>query len=538
MSIASPNPSRGSPFSDEDQVDLKLSTAAQQLRESEAQYRILFKANPQPMWVFDLHSLKFLAVNKAAVRHYGYSEEEFLKMSLKDIRTPEGARKLDDELSVENRHLKRNTESIHLRKDGSFIDVEITASDIPFNGREARLVMANDITERKKLERQFLRAQRMESVGTLAGGIAHDLNNLLSPVLMGVDLLTHHNPDPESRKRILESIDKSARRGASLINQVLSFARGVEGARIPLKLGSIVREVESIVSNTFPKNIHLSTQIEPKLHRVEGDPTQLTQVLLNLCVNARDAMPRGGRLQIQLQNCELDLAHSRLLGLQAGSFIEIKVSDSGLGIRPENIQRIFDPFFTTKEMGKGTGLGLSTALGIIDSHGGSINVSSEPGQGTAFTVYLPAQTSGLCNVDSENPINNAPTPHGDGERILLVDDESAVRTITKKTLETYGYEVFSAKNGAKAIEVFAKHIDELDLVITDLMMPVMDGPALATAIRRINPSMPIIATSGLRLQTNLERRQIDTPHFLTKPYSSQQLLQIVHTALTADRPTS
>lgn len=515
-----------------DSTSAEIHSLTERLQESETQYQVLFTANPQPMWVFDLNPLQFLAVNEAAIRQYGYSEAEFLSMTLKDIRTPEGAKQLDEELRAENRNLKRNIESLHIRKDGSMVDVEITANDIPFCGKEARLVIANDITERKQLERQFLRAQRMESVGTLAGGIAHDLNNLLSPILMGVDLLRNHNVNSESHQRILESIDQSARRGAHLINQVLFFARGLEGARVPVRMDLIVKEVESIVTNTFPKSIRFKAKVAPKVSMVEGDPTQLTQVLLNLCVNARDAMPSGGKLEVSLQNRKLNAELAPGYDLNPGEFLELTVSDTGHGISAETKERIFDPFYTTKELGQGTGLGLSTALGIVNNHHGALTVESEPDQGSSFSVLLPVRiettTQNEATSNRENPVS---IPHGKGECILLVDDENSVRTITQKALENFGYEVIPAKNGAKAIAAFAGQMDEIDLIITDVMMPVMDGPALASAIRRLAPDIPIIATSGLRLQTNAERATIDTPYFLIKPFSNKELLELVYAAL-------
>lgn len=500
--------------------------------EHELQYHILFKQHPQPMWVFCLKTLRFLAVNEAAVQQYGYSEEEFLAMTLKDIRTPAGARRLDDELLPEHRRLKKNIISQHLRKDGQLIDVEITANDISFAGRDARLVMANDITERKQLERQFHRAQRMESVGTLAGGIAHDLNNLLSPVFMGVELLRNHNPSPESSKKILESIDKSARRGARLINQVLSFTRGIEGARVPLQIESIIREVESIISNTFPKNIRLSKVIAPELDTIEADPTQVTQVILNLCVNARDAMPQGGTLTIQAHSISLDNRQSEIFGLEPGNYLKVSVGDTGIGINSEDQDRIFDPFFTTKELGKGTGLGLSTVMGIAKSHGGTVYVESELGRGSVFTVFVPHTNLDMDLSEASEALPSIPAlQKGNGEKVLLVEDENTVRQIARRTLEVFGYDVLTAKNGAKAIALFAAEIDEIDLIITDVMMPVMDGPSLAAAARRLNPCIPIIATSGLRLQAEAERTRVDTPYFLSKPYSGEQLISMVQQVL-------
>ena len=343
--------------------------------------------------------------------------------------------------------------------------------------------------------------------GTLAGGLAHDLNNLLAPILMGIDLLRQleTRPDPVA---VLTNMERSARRGADLVKQVLSFARGVEGERIAVHLAEIVREVRAIAQNTFPRNIAVEVEIPADLWAVTGDPTQLNQVLLNLCVNARDAMPRGGRLGVAARNLVVDaLSAAFNRGVPAGRYVLLEVSDTGCGLP---VDRIFEPFFTTKEVGKGTGLGLSTVLGIVRSHGGVINVYSEPPKGSVFKVYLPAQPAG----DSAGPVAAAPPealPRGHGELILLVDDEPAILEVTQCTLETFGYRVITAEDGAQAIALFAAHPHEVAVVITDIMMPVMDGPALILALRRIDPKVRIIAASGLKAGSRPPFRPVTPP---------------------------
>jgi signal transduction histidine kinase/ActR/RegA family two-component response regulator len=385
-----------------------------------------------------------------------------------------------------------------------------------------------DITERRKLEQQFLRSQRMESLGTLAGGIAHDINNLLAPITMGVELLRLHEPHPKSQL-VIDNIERSARRGANLVRQVLSFARGVEGSRVPLQVRHLVREVESIVENTFPKNIVFESQLGPNLWPVVGDPTQISQVLLNLCVNARDAMPEGGHLTLRAVNAEVDVQYALMnRGVAAGRYVTIEVTDDGCGIPREIVDRIFEPFFTTKKLGQGTGLGLSTVLGIVRSHGGFVNVYSESDHGSTFHVGLPAQPDSPTAASS-SPFEE-PLPRGDGETILLVDDEASILSTTRQTLEAFGYRVLTAVDGAQAISCYAMHRGEIALVLTDMMRPVMDGPALINALRRIDPKVRIIASSGLHGNEN-RAASTGVKHFLVKPFTADTMLKALRTAL-------
>jgi PAS domain S-box-containing protein len=392
------------------------------------------------------------------------------------------------------------------------------------------LAIDTDITERKKLEQQFLRAQRMESIGTLAGGIAHDLNNLLAPITMGVDLLKLFEPNPRSLP-VIENIERSAKRGADLVKQVLSFARGVEGSRVTLQVRHILKEVESIAENTFPKNITVETSLPQGLWPVLADPTQLNQVVLNLCVNARDAMPGGGRLELAASNAELDAQYAAMnRGMAPGRYVVIQVTDTGTGMPKEIIDRIFEPFFTTKELGKGTGLGLSTVLGIVRSHGGFVNVYSEVGKGSSFKVYLPALAEGDAG-DQAGRAEEA-LPRGNGELILVVDDEVSILDITKQTLQAFGYRVATAEDGAQAISRYALQRDEVAVVLTDMMMPVMDGPALIAALRRINPQVRIIGASGLNANGSTARAAaVGVKHFLPKPYSADALLAMIRHVL-------
>jgi PAS domain S-box-containing protein len=390
----------------------------------------------------------------------------------------------------------------------------------------ARSILAvdTDVTERKRLESQFLRAQRMESIGTLAGGIAHDLNNVLAPILMSIELL-RLEMEAQERSEILDIIRSAAQRGSDMVRQVLSFARGVEGQRVVVELKHLIRDLSKIVSETFPRNIELRTETSPALRPVLGDPTQIHQVLLNLCVNARDAMPNGGILTVESSNFTVDDQFASLVpDARCGDYVRIEVGDTGTGIPPANLEKIFDPFFTTKEHGKGTGLGLSTSLAIVRSHGGFIRVQSEPGRGSRFAVHIPA-----TELTSRRPESGTDQiPRGHGERILLVEDEPAVRAVTRQTLEQFGYKVLVASDGAEAVSVFAQNTGKIDMVFTDMMMPVMDGLATIHVLRRMDPQVRILAASGLSLDESAAKEASSgIRHFLPKPYSADVLLSAV-----------
>lgn len=391
------------------------------------------------------------------------------------------------------------------------------------------LCINTDITEQKKLEQQFLRAQRMESIGTLAGGIAHDLNNVLAPIMMAIDLLKMTVKDANGLE-ILGTISQSAQRGAEMVNQVLSFARGMEGRRMDVHAHILVRDIEKIARDTFPKNIQITCHYHEGLWPVIGDPTQLHQVLLNLCVNARDAMPEGGRLMVTGSNERLDESYASMnLDASPGPYLKLEVADSGSGIPQTIIEQIFDPFFTTKDLGKGTGLGLSTSLAIVKSHNGFIRVQSQPGRGSTFTVYLPARETStqFAAAPAEQQL-----PRGQGETILVVDDEQTIRDITQQTLQTFGYRVLVAADGAEAVTLYAQFRQSVALVLTDMMMPVMDGPATIKVLLNMNPELKIIAASGIATNDAVARASaLGVRNFVGKPYTAESLLTVLHKCL-------
>lgn len=377
-----------------------------------------------------------------------------------------------------------------------------------------------DVTEKRRMEEQMLRAQRMESIGTLAGGIAHDLNNILTPILMSLSILRMKLTQPRDIT-LLDSLETSANRGAEMVKQILGFARGVESQRILLNPKDAVTEIERLLHETFPKSIRLHYHCDPGLWLVEADPTQLNQVLLNLCVNARDAMHDGGDLFVSVDNIIIDEQFASMnAGAKPGPHIAFEVRDTGTGIAPEVRERIFDPFFTTKEVGKGTGLGLATTLGIVRSHHGFIELSSQVGKGSCFRVFFPA-------IESDQPVNRVDHPGsrlGNGELVLVVDDESAILTATQHALEAYGYRVITACDGTDGIATYLKSVEKPVAVISDMMMPVMDGPAMIQVLHKILPALPIIGTSGLTHQMQAQVESLGVKHFLRKPYTTKALL--------------
>jgi two-component system cell cycle sensor histidine kinase/response regulator CckA len=398
----------------------------------------------------------------------------------------------------------------------------------PAGQPEAILIVNTDITEKKKLEAQFLRAQRLESIGALASGIAHDLNNVLAPILIGVPFLKEQIKD-KSCLKILSAMESSASRGAGVVKQVLTFARGATVERMALQPQPLIHEICKIIRETFPKSIQIKTELDHKLWDIEGDSTQIHQVLLNLCVNARDAMPPGGTLTIGARNVNLEKPVSRAgLAAMPGPYVEIKIVDTGMGIPADIQDNIFQPFFTTKAVNKGTGLGLSTTVSILQSHGGLIGLESAPGKGTTFFVWFPAKTPA---GEIEPPSKIASVPSGGHELILLVDDEVAIREMCKLMLESCDYRVMTAENGAEALAVLDRHKDEISAVIIDMIMPVMDGATAVRAMRWSTPNLKIIATSGLSEKEQSNSSDIKADRFLQKPYTAEQLLMALSSLL-------
>jgi CheY-like chemotaxis protein len=345
--------------------------------------------------------------------------------------------------------------------------------------------------------------------------------------MMALQILRLRFNDEKSHN-LIDTLEKSTMRGSSLVKQVLSFARGIEGERTVIQIRHIISEIQQILKEAFPKSIDIYTDIPKDLWTISGDPTQIHQVLMNLCVNARDAMPNGGRLSIFAENLFIDEHYAQMnIEAKVGPYILITVSDTGVGIPPAIIDRIFEPFFTTKEPGKGTGLGLSTVFGIVKDHGGFLHVYSEVGNGTRFRIYLPAIETSEGQKIGKKQVEELPLGHG--ELILVVDDEASIREITKSTLETYGYKVITANEGTEALALYAQRRDEIRVIILDMVMPIMDGLPTIRALRRIDPQVKIIAVSGLKDDNKIDGlNAADVNIFLQKPYTAKALLKTVH----------
>ena len=471
--------------------------------------------------------------NKGAEKIYGWTAEEAVGKNAKELLFKSSSEHFVDAVRDVIQNGKWQGEIHQAHRDGVEIIVESRWTLVRDEKGQPNsiLVINTDITEKKHMETQFLRAQRMESIGTLAGGIAHDLNNVLSPILMAIDMLQMKATDDTSKKW-LDVLRTNAERGGNMVRQVLSFARGVEGKRVALQPRHLIKEIVKILRETLPKSIEIGFQIPNDLWIISADATQMHQVLMNLCVNARDAMPEGGSISIKAENVFVDENYARMhLEAKPGRFVMITVGDTGPGMSPEVQSRIFEPFFTTKEMTKGTGLGLSTALTIVKSHGGFINVYSQLHKGSQFTLYLPAvdTPSGADSVALQTNL-----PLGNGELILVVDDEESIREITRGTLETFGYAVLTAADGTEALALYADKKSEIAVVLTDMVMPFMDGPATIRALQRMNPKVRIIAASGLGVGQRAGEGTLEgVSIFLNKPYTAEKLLNALARVLKA-----
>jgi PAS domain S-box-containing protein len=503
---------------------------------AEARFRPLVEQSLVGIYV--IQDERFVYVNPKMAAIFGFSRTELTSAPVVDFIFEK-----DRALVSENirKRLAGAAESIHyglraLRKDGSVIHVEAHGGRTEYNGQPAILGALLDVTEKKNLEAQLLRSQRMESVGRLASGIAHDLNNILAPVLMAVPLL-RWGQTPEETERTLTSIEESALRGVGIIKQLLTFGRGMQGERVLLQPRHIISDLVRVAQETFPRNIQVHSEVARGLWPITGDATQMHQILLNLAVNARDAMPQGGTLSVNASNTQLDEIYASMNpDAKPGPYVVLQVSDTGVGIPPENLDKIFDPFFTTKELGKGTGLGLSTVLGIAQNHGGFVKISSRIHAGTTFEVYLPAVPDGVA---PDPPATPETAPRGRGELILVVDDEVTIREVTRRILERFGYRAVTAADGAEALAKFVAQKDEMKLVLTDLMMPIMDGIGLSRTLKRLDARIPILVWSGIgsndsRRDHETELRELGVTEVLPKPFTAEKLLNAIRQRLAAN----
>jgi PAS domain S-box-containing protein len=504
--------------------------AEESIRKSEAMFRLLFSHTPLPMWVFDTETLQFLQVNEAAVRTYGFSEDEFRGMSVRDVRpdgeTPSFAAHIEEWMQ-EGRH---QGQWQHRRKDGRCFEVDVVSHKLEYGGRSVRLVVAQDVSERLLLEGQLRQAQKMEAIGRLAGGVAHDFNNLLMVIKGHTELLLNILPPADPVTRKIGQIDRSADRATALTRQLLAFSRMQVLQPRAMNLNSVVEEMSNLIPRLIGEDIELVVRSAADLGTIRADASQMEQVIMNLAVNSRDAMPNGGRFTIETANVELDSVYrAGHPVVQPGKYVLLAVSDTGTGMDAETQAHIFEPFFTTKEQGKGTGLGLATVYGVVKQSGGFIWVYSELGRGTAFKIYLPRVDEPAASI----PAVHIPSSLARGtETVLLAEDEQDVREVTREFLESAGYTVLEAPGGDAALEISGAHSGAIDLLITDMIMPGISGQELARKMRALRDGIRVIYMSGYSEHAAGEAAKCDVAAVvLTKPFSRSVLLRTVRDIL-------
>ena len=508
---------------------IQKNIAEKTLRESEEKYRLLFENANDAIFVVQDQSIKF--PNPRTLELAGYSAEELAKVPFDDLLHPE------DKALVVDRHIRRlageedlpTTYSFRvINKIGDEVLIELSAVPITWEGRKATLNFVRDITQQKKIETQLQEAQRMEAIGTLAGGIAHDFNNILGIVLGYAELAMDDVPEWNPAWHNLGEIRKASLRAKDVVRQLLSFARKSEIMKKPTNLIPVVKESLNLLRSSIPRSIEIRQNIPEDVDSILADPTQMNQVLINLCTNAHHAMPEGGVLEASLKNVELDEdAAAKYPDLKPGRYVNLTVSDTGQGINPELKDRIFDPYFTTKEIGKGTGMGLSVVHGIVKSHKGAISVDSDIGHGTTFSLFFPVVKEEAVS----EPEMDEKLPEGN-ERILLVDDEESIIYVGRLRLERLGYKVEARMNPVEALELFRADPDRFDLVITDMTMPQMNGDQLVKEVLKIHPDMPTILCTGFSERIDEEKaKSIGIRKYIEKPINSSKLAKIVRKVL-------
>ena len=500
------------------------------LRKNEEMFRLLFSYNPLPTWVMDRESLKFLEVNEAAVLQYGYSQNEFKRMTVLDFRPEEERSKYLDQLKLIPHEGLYHGSWKHRKKDGKIIQVETISHELEYEGRRVRMVVAQDVSERYLLEQQLRQSQKMEAVGRLAGGVAHDFNNLLMVIKGHTELLLNALPSEDKYSRKIEQIDRAADRASALTRQLLAFSRLQVLQPQVINLNGVVEEMGKLLPRLIGEDIELVIRGAEDLGAIRADASQMEQVIMNLAVNARDAMPNGGRLLIETSNAELDSTYNEVHPIvRQGRYILLAVSDTGTGMNAETQARIFEPFFTTKPQGKGTGLGLSTVYGVVKQSGGFIWVYSEVGRGTSFKIYLPRVDQPIERVGAGRVASEAPRGT---ETILLAEDEQDVREVAREFLESGGYTVIEARDGAEALKRVEKYDGAIDLLVTDMVMPGITGQELTARLQKNRPEIRVLYMSGYSEQAAADSaRGNSSIRLLSKPFSRWALLRAVHEIL-------
>lgn len=519
----------------------KLSESAhEKLKESEEKYRKTFEFSPHPIIISTLDDGRFIDVNEAFCGLCGYNKNEII--GKRDIDLNLYANSTDRDVVYKTLRLKgevTNIELIYRRKDGQTVTGLLSARRLRYKGQECIVALIIDITEQKKLqeerenlEAQLRQAQKMEAVGALAGGIAHDFRNILQAILGCSELLALDLKEGDKGYEEVKEIQKAAQRGSELTHQLLTFSRRVRSKFRPVDVNDEIRSAAKLLGRTLPKTIQIEMSLQEDIPKIEADPAQIEQVLLNLGINARDAMPTGGKL-ILSSECVLlkqDLWKNDIR-IRAGRYVILGVSDTGQGIDPEAMKHIFEPFYTTKGVDKGTGLGLAMVDGIVKNHRGHILCESKPGKGTCFKVYMPVLEADFYeNKVSKREIRRE--LRGRGETVLLVDDDRTTLSIAAKGLSRFGYKVLKTHGGEEGLEIFARNRDEIDVVILDYMMPGIDGLSLLKKIHHMNPNVKVILSSGYPLGKNKVSEILGSAHgFLEKPFRIEDMLTSIREVL-------
>ncbi len=502
----------------------------QKAERSEQKYADLLANNPQAVFVFDVDTLAFLEANDAASNLYGYTRDEFRSRTVPDILGPNKAPFLESIKHDPN--LQRSGPRKHRSKEGAALDVELTSIRLTYDGHDARLVVVEDCTQRNKLERLLEQSQRLETVGQLAGGIAHDFNNLLAVIITYADFVADELPDSDVKRDVGE-IQRAASRAADLTRQLLTFARQEVASPQLLDLNSTVADVENLLRRTIGEDIELSLSLADALPSVRADPGQMEQVFLNLTLNARDAMTRGGRLVVETSNVEVDDAYSASHpGVEPGRYVRLSVSDTGTGMTPEVAARAFEPFFTTKPAGEGTGLGLATVYGIVKRAGGNIDIYSEPSRGTRVTIQLPAIDEPAS--EARRQVSEPQITAGGGRTVLVVEDEGPVLMAAIRILGKHGYEVIGHSDPMDALKVLADVAKVIDVLLTDVVMPRTSGVELANEARVLRPGLPIVYMSGYSRELVTDRGALPAgTRVVQKPFTRRDLLEAIADSLAA-----
>jgi two-component system, cell cycle sensor histidine kinase and response regulator CckA len=509
----------------------RRAAAAIETERTAERYRMLFEASPLPMWVYEAESLRFLAVNDAAIRKYGWTRDEFLAMTIKDIRPPEDIPSLLSNVTGGDGFGSHRPDTWrHQTKDGHLLDVEITAGRIEFDGRRAALVLAHDVSEKVQLQRRLSEAEKMEAVGRLAGGVAHDFNNLLTVIGGYAEILLQH----EGEREELQEIARASQQASALTRQLLAFSRRQVLHPRVLDLNQIVSSMEGMLQRIIGDDVSVAVKLADGLAHVEADRAQLERVILNLAANARDAMPDGGALTIETGNVELDAAQVAKHGDgAAGPHVLLAVSDTGIGMDEEVRRHLFEPFYTTKPAGQGTGLGLATVFGVVKQSGGGIYVYSEPDRGSTFKIYLPACAASGAEVETDGA--DAGIRQGT-ETIMVVEDDAGVRELVRLMLEANGYEVLAVEDAAEAMSVCTDDPARVHLLLTDVVMPGVNGRVLAERLGEVSPAMRVLFMSGYSDEAVHRHGQItDDAAFLEKPFTERALAHKVREVLDGVR---